>query len=102
CPPPAEIYSLALHDALPIFHGRDGNSGSGKEVDHFLKPYVRSKQLFEVLIQKGIADGKIGINALPSLFHCRNGLLQRITFQLEQDRKSTRLNSSHVKISYAV
>src|SRR5690554_3828237 len=56
-------------------HYRNGNSGNGEKVNDFLKPHVRSKKLFKVFIQKGIADGKIGVNALPSLFNCRNGLL---------------------------
>src|SRR5438132_10446571 len=57
-----EIYTLSLHDALPIFlTGCESESNSG--------------------------DG-IAINGLP-----QSG---------QQDRKSTRLNSSHTVISYAV
>src|SRR2546430_15719903 len=62
-----EIYTLSLHDALPIFLIRIPWRESEA---HNVKGYWRDK--FEV----------------------------RIT--LDQDRKSTRLNSSHSQISYAV
>src|SRR3712207_7295277 len=74
-----EIYTLSLHDALPIF----------------------------------------GLDALEQLAHAREGAHARQVVTLEQldtpalkllaeavqllpDRKSTRLNSSHANISYAV
>src|SRR6266496_5204795 len=57
-----EIYTLSLHDALPISSPRDG----------------------PVRMVPGAAPVPTGEEAL-----CR-------------DRKSTRLNSSHVEISYAV
>src|SRR5690606_40893835 len=56
-----EIYTLSLHDALPIFGERDD-----RVVEHCVPP---------------VSVGWSGLRA---------------------DRKSTRLNSSHVKISYAV
>src|SRR5947209_17993083 len=64
-----EIYTLSLHDALPI-------SGSGG------RPAVRSQ---------GRGGRQAGGHAV-----CDDVLL------LPQDRKSTRLNSSHANISYAV
>src|SRR5699024_12817842 len=58
-PPPTEIYTLSLHDALPI---------------------CRDPGHTDVSVPLGtIEDGDTGL-----------------------DRKSTRLNSSHVSISYAV
>src|SRR2546422_10806747 len=56
-----EIYTLSLHDALPIFHGGHG---------------------------------------APRRLHQRAGDVHHR--QRDQDRKSTRLNSSHGYISYAV
>src|SRR5438309_4404771 len=65
-----EIYTLSLHDALPIFH----------DFQQFL--------LIVGLLALLIAG--IGIlNAMQSILAMR-------------DRKSTRLNSSHSSISYAV
>src|SRR5256885_8945206 len=67
-----EIYTLSLHDALPI----SGNDGAALDV----------WQIRERLLQQ--ADG-LGIIVIA---HHRRA----------EDRKSTRLNSSHLVISYAV
>src|SRR5688572_32681596 len=71
-----EIYTLSLHDALPIF--------------------------WKTLAKEGVIYGNA---ALGSKVRCRN----RHWFSypgyaeiLNGDRKSTRLNSSHSQISYAV
>src|SRR5436309_4971405 len=57
-----EIYTLSLHDALPIFLEND----------------------------------------LATLLRTTEDRIEGAKAFLEKDRKSTRLNSSHVKISYAV
>src|SRR5437762_9022437 len=89
-PPPA-IYPLSLHDALPICFivqlGVDGD-----------EPIVADEQLLgaahqaERHRQHAIADMKRLAGACS---HPADDLVQR-------DRKSTRLNSSHRCISYAV
>src|SRR5438034_9619140 len=58
-----EIYTLSLHDALPIFG-----------------------------IQRQRDDGRGGCDVVPRHQHDEHA----------EDRKSTRLNSSHTVISYAV
>src|SRR5438874_6139572 len=63
-PPTTEIYTLSLHDALPISDGRR----RGLHIDGAL---VRRAEL-------------------------------SVHVRVLRDRKSTRLNSSHVEISYAV
>src|SRR5256885_12866599 len=63
-----EIYTLSLHDALPIFAMKSGLS-------------------FEVPAR----------NSFRNIFDHQTCL-----FKLGRDRKSTRLNSSHLVISYAV
>src|SRR5690606_41824072 len=65
-PATTEIYTLSLHDALPIYE------------------FNQSRKLIESEMQE---QAMLALNSL----HLRDG-----------DRKSTRLNSSHVKISYAV
>src|SRR3989442_4640870 len=74
-----EIYPLPLHDALPIYGRgrvarRRARDGAGRDL---------SAALGECLLPPG-----------PPLAARRGGDLG--------DRKSTRLNSSHVRISYAV
>src|SRR5690349_22354622 len=67
-----EIYTLSLHDALPISQADD-------LVD-------RVREAFRRLIRQAVYQ--IHIDAFEA--------------QPARDRKSTRLNSSHVEISYAV
>src|SRR5688572_31850871 len=74
-----EIYTLSLHDALPIFHGRLGKLAT-QRIGGFLPA---SRQ----------------VTNSPG----RQFLLTRLkTTGRTRDRKSTRLNSSHSQISYAV
>src|SRR2546428_2514242 len=75
-----EIYTLSLHDALPISQGGDvepGLCGDGPDS-------VRRGRLVRPLQDPIDVDDP----ALPN--------------RRERDRKSTRLNSSHDQISYAV
>src|SRR3712207_7690913 len=77
-----EIYTLSLHDALPIW-------GYFSEVVLF----VASPKCVIFAVAKAL---------LASSELRRISFLQRISVWLTQDRKSTRLNSSHANISYAV
>src|SRR5690349_23107900 len=75
--PTTEIYTLSLHDALPIF-GR-------RRIDtHILALQALGARL---------EAGRDSYRLTASRLHGAEILL---------DRKSTRLNSSHVEISYAV
>src|SRR3989442_3245893 len=67
-----EIYTLSLHDALPIWAGTDG--------------YVHGPSLATGVLR-------------PADALCHRA---RRVLVWSGDRKSTRLNSSHVRISYAV
>src|SRR3712207_7154561 len=90
---PTEIYTLSLHDALPILrlggaHGRSrprGHRGRGA-------PPFRGGLSLAV---RG-APAARRIPAPPVVGHSISRTLR------ESDRKSTRLNSSHANISYAV
>src|SRR5947209_12413722 len=73
-----EIYTLSLHDALPIFYRLRGPA----------RPGGKCPELRAVLSQRVVRQ----VRAVP------DGL---VAIEL-QDRKSTRLNSSHANISYAV
>ena len=65
-----EIYTLSLHDALPIF----------------MTDQVQQLQAYIEELEDELADSSQGLVAIT----------------LELDRKSTRLNSSHITTSYAV
>src|SRR5207245_10510532 len=89
---PASTYSLSLHDALPI-------SGRGE------RRVARRAQAEEVEAGgPALGHGRRGVvRRLPRCAH--RGGVERIECgrALDQvDRKSTRLNSSHGSISYAV
>src|SRR5439155_14264629 len=87
-PPPSDIYTLSLHDALPIllFLGEDASlSGEAASRSYLDLPGVQQDLVNEV--------AKAGKPMIAVLMAGR---------PRERDRKSTRLNSSHVAISYAV
>src|SRR5690606_41434986 len=100
--PPSERYTLSLPDALPIYcrghrHARR-------------RPVLRRRTLGHVhvdvaLVEDGRLDAEIdgaasdvGRGGGDRLLHH----VAQIAGDRHQDRKSTRLNSSHVKTSYAV
>src|SRR5690606_41618092 len=84
-PTPAAIYTLSLHDALPIC------LELGPPVRVQRRPQRVGRVALVVLhhARPAEVDRELGDNSRPSAPPAR-------------DRKSTRLNSSHVKISYAV
>src|SRR5205085_12637401 len=86
-PSTTEIYTLSLHDALPI-------SGVGPQTNR-VGP-VRSEFKIEVLQKTHVG---VAIHD-PLISHIALGLGNLAVEG--QDRKSTRLNSSHSQISYAV
>src|SRR5207253_4450449 len=88
---PSTIYTLSLHDALPI---------SGAVDREKAQPCLRQPEQVPVHIAHQFAgalgggvDRDRGVNPV------RLGERER---PVHADRKSTRLNSSHVAISYAV
>src|SRR5690606_41639342 len=100
--PPTEISTLSLHDALPIYRAValviDEETLVHDRVFEFM-PVVAQEALHRP--RGGFAERADGM-ALD-LSGCRTQHLQVVQgrFQVgDADRKSTRLNSSHVKISY--
>src|SRR5207249_11476161 len=84
-----EIYTLSLHDALPIYEHPHQDE---READ----PVGRTGSPGRGLLGEEVAALPAARGALAHpVAAARAGLLR-------QDRKSTRLNSSHVSISYAV
>src|SRR5690606_39709998 len=82
------IYTLSLHDALPIF------SAHAKQKEYQLAS-LTSRLSYEQRQQqaKSVPDRY----SAPAIAAANASRVAR-----SRDRKSTRLNSSHVKISYAV
>src|SRR3712207_8473970 len=72
-----EIYPLSLHDALPILEGR-------------------------ACRQRRAADGLLPLRRARRQVLAAVVLPERLAAHVRRDRKSTRLNSSHANISYAV
>src|SRR3712207_7693385 len=75
-----EIYTLSLHDALPICHPVKSMRG-------------------EALRSTYVDAGGVLRDRAHALVHEHKGVVKPLT---ARDRKSTRLNSSHANISYAV
>src|SRR5690606_42165547 len=94
--PSSYTYTLSLHDALPIF--AQDLDGLREEPDvHAL--VADERDLVVVgghLLASPAVDHRHALGAEPA--RDRGG----VDGGVPQDRKSTRLNSSHVKISYAV
>src|SRR5262245_63809249 len=86
----AETYTLSLHDALPIYLCDRRPAVDVRE--------ERSRQLVAE------ADpGHVGSRILQSALRINVGeLVAEVAAEPRRDRKSTRLNSSHLGISYAV
>src|SRR5207245_3861775 len=89
--PLTAIHTLSLHDALPIYYPVTGDPSS--DARSYKKVNERTLALTIKKGGKTTISGRIGVAADG------NGSL---TTLLDRDRKSTRLNSSHGSISYAV
>src|SRR5690606_41949776 len=89
------LYPLSLHDALPISAPSSANLD---DRGRFLPPSALRKR-FDAVLCGGAGD---------VVCYCGSGItaahnvLALVHAGYDEDRKSTRLNSSHVKISYAV
>src|SRR5699024_11846389 len=79
-----EIYTLSLHDALPIF--------PHDEIHPYIQTAAKDNAQFTL---KTDPEYKTDPGSLAVVVAAKTAVYQ-------SDRKSTRLNSSHVSISYAV
>src|SRR5437762_2438735 len=86
---PPDISTLSLHDALPIFPGTEDQ-------------IVQSRQRNEILDERTAAVGPLAEPDGGQLSDRTDGFGQPAANGFDSDRKSTRLNSSHRCISYAV
>src|SRR5206468_8617259 len=99
-PHTTELHTPSLHDALPIFRSKSIDlplalsHGTGLPRRHYPRgqpsPRVGAAQLIELRLQWVVAD-EGDPRSVPTSIELHG-----------EDRKSTRLNSSHDQISYAV
>src|SRR3712207_8181335 len=84
-----EIYTLSLHDALPISERRRRNA-----LERSFYPAMRGQvdDLSQRRIVLNIVRARVDVS----------DIVARDVLAVDVDRKSTRLNSSHANISYAV
>src|SRR5690554_6095630 len=98
-PPSPEIYPLSLHDALPIFARRLVEAGT--RVVEVNWPKVANSDNHSWDVHTGLSK-RMKDQSAPMLDAGLSGLITDLDRRGLLDRKSTRLNSSHVRISYAV
>src|SRR5205807_9148665 len=101
-PVPTHIYTLSLHDALPILLAREhAHLRAHVVLDAAVPVQVIGTEIDE---HGGLGRELLGVLELEGgdLAHDGRGHIQ-LSGQAAQrgDRKSTRLNSSHLVISYA-
>src|SRR5690606_39803297 len=97
-PAPTALYTLSLHDALPIcmleVTGVDLRLNTPATVANLL-----AGGYDEVVVATGVRPR---VPDIPGIDHPKVLTYAELVREEKPDRKSTRLNSSHVKISYAV
>src|SRR3712207_8629683 len=79
-----EIYTLSLHDALPIYEVRRKTCSMRVGRSCYVYPFIVPRSSFHPYSLDSVVSGVEDVNRALA------------------DRKSTRLNSSHANISYAV
>src|SRR5690606_42017893 len=90
--PFSQLYTLSLHEALPIW-----------AVSHAFTPEPQcSAKHSDAPVRKEQGAGSEPADRKSRFARTRRRRRARSRSHRRQDRKSTRLNSSHVKISYAV
>src|SRR5205807_4072438 len=97
-PPTSVIYTLSLHDALPISQHALHDAHDPRCKRRELDAERRDRRGYEQ-VQRIIAKGRCP--AVAGRASAANQRRARFVLRW-QDRKSTRLNSSHLVISYAV
>src|SRR5206468_13072846 len=95
-PPPSAIYTLSLHDALPISPRGGGCPGGRGRVGGVAEDSRRPRAAGPYPSRWPRRRAGVSVAGRPArAISVRGGAV-------DEDRKSTRLNSSHDQISYAV
>src|SRR5207247_5773674 len=97
--PTTATFPLSLHDALPISLSHHG----GSQVQHAFLQCARRATVCQWRVRAGrLPLDEVFGYGLRGLLGQPNGADCLFELRLRPDRKSTRLNSSHECISYAV
>src|SRR5206468_11457580 len=98
--PPAttDIYTLSLHDALPISVLRAEQLRAAGDRRRRRRRSLRARR--EAV--RGVEPRAGSVRRVPARAAPADSVHQRRARRAARDRKSTRLNSSHDQISYAV
>src|SRR5439155_3072687 len=96
-PTPTLLYTLSLHDALPI---SISNPNFYRRVKSFVLGDTYSVSPTMVSSFRGEILRTTNVKTFPDFFTWSDLGVRNVYYPA--DRKSTRLNSSHVAISYAV
>src|SRR5207249_11360819 len=98
-PPPTATSPLSLHDALPISQHRAAAAAPGR-LGHAAGPADRARAAGGAYGRA--ADGTHPATPVARALRSHAARRSEGAGRARVDRKSTRLNSSHVSISYAV
>src|SRR5207249_5057757 len=93
-------YPLSLHDALPICVNGGNTISFGYDNDSLLTS--SGAETITRSAQNGLITGTTLGAVTDTRGYSTFGELSTYSATVNKDRKSTRLNSSHVSISYAV
>src|SRR5690606_40875337 len=99
---PDTLYTLSLHDALPIsFAPWVGTlSTAYKSAKSIVLNNVLGQDFLKLTAGKGLRVGSVNVKLASKAVKNANGTWTlTLASPVTADRKSTRLNSSHVKIS---
>src|SRR5690606_41769256 len=101
-PAPTAYATLSLHDALPILHADQIQGFFDIPVDNVYSSPILLSDIWRardpnVMVVSPDVGGVVRARALAKRLDDAD-----LAIIDKRDRKSTRLNSSHVKISYAV
>src|SRR5438034_43982 len=100
--PSTGSYPLSLHDALPIFGAQDRRQPVGNRDRGAVLHQPLQRRLDEPLAHGIESRGRLVEDEDPRVLEQHPRDRDTLLLAARQDRKSTRLNSSHTVISYAV
>src|SRR5258705_3320238 len=94
-PATTEIYPLPLHDALPISAGFEPfDRAVASQNSRWIVPRIDVPERSYRAVEHAVEQSRVPVR--------QRGRVCLVIHRPKQDRKSTRLNSSHLGISYAV